>query len=875
VKKLWARLKKISFVQLVALLALIPIFYFGGRALLRLTISATDPLPLYRPALVDRGPQIPMHSGVAQVANKAGYNMTIDTSSLNIAITHEDSRRVWNTLPSNPAFPAAARSPIVVRFLGENSVMYEWDAYSFVVAEELFEIFHIENGVQVVYHFEENQSTRLMEYIPARIKSERFYEAFIDPINALEEAGEFDPVRLGQMRSALDMVYRYDHVESVYFYAFGGLPPALMVFLLIEMTYLVGYDREQLIDDMTALNLDISFTEPAEFTIIINYTISPEGHFMVDIPTDQHIVQNDFFTLQSIRIFPGFDAAYAESNDGFMFVPDGAGKLIRMDTFDGRRSSFNRPVYNNTIFDQDNLFFRSPFEEDLHMPVFGMWRYNTAGTASGFFGIVERGAETSHIITTLRTPTTGGAGPQYNAVFAAVDTMQFSRVRIFGPYSMEDARFLATTGPLDPHITVRFMLYHEDAGYYRFARDYRQFLINRYDLAVTYDNRPKIFVEFLGAFTTLRNILGITYTSDFSMTSFDQANDILTGFRDEGIPVVSNFRYGLNSGRTNRISDRARPVRALGSRAELDNLLALSIPGEEVFLEASLMRFHQVPWLYNHRRYQVADFFGEQGVRIAPNWNPGGTFWGTGAYSMMGFIHPRYLNHVVDGFMAEAGGFPNLALMDFGSMFYASYDRRDIVGPFEANQGVVIPILESIAQERTIVLDNPNADRIRFATYSTNISRESSGAGVFYSTIPFRQLVMSGITEFTTLNVNGAASDPEYFLLQALELGAIPKFSLFYESTSTLLRAAISDYIAHEYGRIRDDIVGLAHAYAEAFAQIGTKEIVNHEMLMSNVFATTYVNGVRVYVNYNRFPVYLEDGRRLEALDFEIVGGNL
>ena len=872
--KAFERLKKISFVQLLAVLALIPIFYFGGMAILRLQIRPTEPLPPFRPSYVVQGTQIPINTGIVPVAESAGYSMAINTSTLNIAITHQESGRVWNTLPTNPAFPVAALSPLVIRFLGENSLMYEWDAHTFVIAEELFEIFHIENGVQVIYHFEENESTRLMEYIPTRIRAERFHEAFIQPLDEIEVEGSFDPVRLGQMRTALDLIYRYDHVEDVYFYAFGGLPPALMVFMLIELTYLVGYTRDHLIEDMLDLGLQISFTEPAEFTIVVNYTLSPEGHFMVDIPTDQHIVRNDFYTLQSIRIFPGFDASYAESNDGFIFVPDGAGKLIALDTFDGRHSAFNRPVYNNTIFDQDNLFFRSPMEEDLHMPVFGKWRYSAAGAASGFFAIVENGAETSHVITTLRTPVVGGAGPQYNAVFTAVDTMQFSRVRIFGPYSMEDARFLATTGPLNPHITVRYILYHENAGYYQFAMDYRQFLIDRYDLSVSYDNRPRIFVEFLGAFTVLRNFLGISYATEISMTSFNQAYEMLTDLRDEGIPVVANFRYGLNYGKANRVGDRARPVPVLGRRSELDNLLALSSPGNEVFLEASLMRFYQTPRRYWPRRFQLTDFFGEGGVRISSNWMPSETFRGRAAYSFHGFIHPRYLNHVVDGFMAEAGDFPNIALMDFGSQFYASYDRRDIIGPFEANQGIVIPILETMVQEKTLALDNPNIDRVRFAAYATNISRESSGAGVFYSTIPFRQLVMSGLTAFTTLNVNGAISNPEYFLLQAVELGAMPKFSVFYESTGILLRAAISDYFSHEFGRLRNDIIDLANAYAAAFAQIGTKEIANHEMLRANVFVTTYANGVRVYVNYNRFPVYLDEERRLEPLGFEIVGGD-
>lgn len=871
-QKIKNRLRRISILGLLLVIAAFPLTYYLALGALRLTVRPTVPMPFARPDTVAQGAAIQSGQDVVTVAEAGDYVMSLDTNTLNIAITHIPSGRIFNTLVTDPAMPIAARSPLIIRFLGEDSMLYEWDAYSYAIADKNFSLYQIENGVQFVLYFQETDSTRLLEYIPSRITIERFHEAFVDKITVREEAGYITSDDAAQFRRALNLVYQRDDAEGVYFYMLGGLPPAGLVTILVEMTRALDYTRDILIDDLAELGILMAFVEPAAFTITVNHTLTSAGEFIVDIPVIEHANNNPFFTLQNILVYPAFDATFAEENTGFIFVPDGAGKLIALDSFDIRRSNFNRPVFNNTLFDMDNYFFRSGIEEDLHMPVFGMWNTNDRGVNSGFFTIIESGAQTAHIATTLRA-SGGGAGPMYNAVFASIDTMQFSRVRIFGPLSPEQARFLATTGDLNPHITLRYILYPEGAGYFEFAQEYRRFLIDRYGFEVSYDNRPRIFIEFVGAVTSLRNFLGIAYAHNIPMTTYNQAAYILGDLRGQNINVVANFKHGLNGGRYGTVGNRANHVRSLGSRRDLDALLSMSAPGSEVFIEANLMRFHRVNRRFDARRFHLSDFGTAYGVQLADGWHPRGTQMGMNMWSHYRFIHPLYLPFVVDGFMRDAAGrFENVTLTDFGTIPYANYDPRNIVSPYDAQFGILHPILEKMASEMNLALDNPNADRLRFATYALNISRQSSETGVFYTSIPFRQLVLNGLVQFTTLNVNGAIMPKEYFLLQALEVGAIPKFTVFYESTSTLLSAFISCYFSHEYRRLRNDILWLANAYEEAFALIGIKEISHHKTLAPGVFVTTYANGVRVYVNYNLFPVSGE-GFELDALGFKIQGG--
>lgn len=95
-------------------------------------------------------------------------------------------------------------------------------------------------------------------------------------------------------------------------------------------------------------------------------------------------------------------------------------------------------------------------------------------------------------------------------------------------------------------------------------------------------------------------------------------------------------------------------------------------------------------------------------------------------------IHPRYLSAVTDGFLEQAGAYPNIALTDFGNQYYGNYSRGGIVDPITANQSVLIPNLKKLAGQKTLALDNPNADRFMYAAYALNVSRESSDYGVSY-----------------------------------------------------------------------------------------------------------------------------------------------
>src|SRR5690606_18739155 len=110
---------------------------------------------------------------------------------------------------------------------------------------------------------------------------------------------------------------------------------------------------------------------------------------------------------------------------------------------------------------------------------------------------------------------------------------------------------------------------------------------------------------------------------------------------------------------------------------------------------------------------------------------------------------------------------------------------------------------------------------------------------MFKQTIPFKQLVLNGLVEYSTETINIHNDKPiEYFILQAIELGSHPKFTLSYKDSSLIKDTEFNYYNSTRYDIWLDQIDAIYEAIVSLYQQIGCNEIVYHESLADNVFQT-------------------------------------
>ena len=225
-------------------------------------------------------------------------------------------------------------------------------------------------------------------------------------------------------------------------------------------------------------------------------------------------------------------------------------------------------------------------------------------------------------------------------------------------------------------------------------------------------------------------------------------------------------------------------------------------------------------------------------------------------------VSPRYLPYLTDNFLAELdeqGLDLNLAIGDLGHDVFADFRYNSTINQVQAND-LVMDALATLNSKAGLALNDPSSEAAPMADYTVNVSRVSSQYASFYSTIPFRQLALRGLTGVVGQDVNLNSRDADYYLMQAAELGMGVKYTVTAQNPDILKSSHFESLYAASWEEWKDEILKTADACAELRAVIGGKEITNHVILAKDVFETTYEGGLRVISNYTALPYESADG---------------
>lgn len=920
-------LSKISLLKIVTLILVVAIVASFVSKLPELTMKATDVQEVLQSGISQEVGEVIKKGldGNVKVAENGGKVLYVEPKTLNVTVVDTLTNTVWRSSPADGSLTEAERAPLFISFLDATGALKTWDAYTYSIANDnttreleagesltdTYQIAKIEDGFRATLRISESESTELDQYMPKKISIERYEECFLNKVVELLEAGRITEDDAEKYNKALSMIYAKDaETEDHYYNKYAGTPPVTVTKILIDLSKKVEYTRDDLINDSREFDVtEVEFSQPADFTVIMDVTLE-DGDLVVHIPTYE-ITDNsedvDYYTLHDISVFPNFGLVNAKNYDnGFIFVPDGSGALFNINSYDSGYVEYNRPVYNNTYYDV--LYADTEYNEDVMMPVFGMGKdgaetvqapaaeeeaeegaevveeatevatdvveepasveittahNKNTGVMTGFMGIIESGAETASIAVNLGVSDTANGGTNFNKVYPTFEVMQYSNVKVFGPYSTNEAKFLATTKSFDIDVKVRYKLYTENCDYYTMAVDYKDYLVKANDLTVEYATAPEIFLDVVSSLTMEDRFMGIPYDRTISMTTYSELGEILNDL--SGVSKVVSYKGAYNGGIYNSVNLKAKKTGANGSGSDYEALMKEH--GDSIYMSTPISYVYKDTAVFNAGKHALSGYDSEP-AKLYEYDIPTGRFnlFGEGHY----VLSPFYLPKVVESFSASAGNV-NLAVEDLGNIVYANYDTEKEVDLYEGEQVIQNALATLSANDRKLVLYNPFVSRMMYAEYSADISRESSDYGLIEHNVPFRQIVMNGLTKYTTLNVNESSSGKNYYLLQALELGSCPKYKITYKSVDRLKENNYSELYSTEYKLNAENIKAMSAAVTEAFAQIGTTEITGHKILGEKVFETTYATGAKVVTNYNTLPAQVEGYGEIAAEGYVIV----
>lgn len=811
------------------------------------------------------GTEIEIGKKDVQVAESNGKILYVNPKDLNLIVEDVATGTRWSAV--DPDGSDTEKSLISLNYVGEDNTFYVWDSYKYCVENDGYSLYQLENGVRIVMNISEGASARFYEYMPQKMSITHYDEVFLGGLEKLVEDGTLEKSKATKYKSTLGLIYKRSKETESYNVNFVGQPPKSAVTQLIELSKLVGYTTDMLLADAEEFEFEVEFTEPAVFAVTIDATLE-NGELVVNIPVKEIVNGNDFFTLQNIEVMTNFGLVAAESvTEGYLFVPDGAGALMKMNTYDPKVPDYVRGFYNNDYY--TDYYYKPEFAQELMMPVFGMLYLEGAAAPQGFLSVIENGADTAFLETQLASGGEDGIGRKYNKIYTTYDISQYEWVPVFGEYSDNTSTFLSFAPQTEEDYTLRYFFYTGDeVSYYNMAKDYQNYIWKGTGASV-YSDRAELFLEAIGTLSLEERFLGIPYNTEFSMTTYQELSEILADLEERHVNVI--YKGVFDQGMNHRLMNRGELVKENGSAEELKALIAkVEDAGEDLYVETDFLKVYDadgngyVKWLHGLEDYSksVAELYGyrvELGIfkELSNKYH---------------LLDPQYLVDVVTDFSENVEGNYNYYVNDLTEQYYADYGN-EYISPYEA-QRLVEQSLEVLGEKSKLALDNPRADKLVGGNVAVDISRESSELTSFYTSIPFRQLVLNGRMEYTTTTANNNSDPAKYFLMQAVETGAQPKFTISAKNVDVLKDSTYSYYFSVQYELLKEDIKEVYDAYAAAMEVIGTTEITNHRMLDQDVFLTEYANGTQVVTNYT-FDVFTYEGNEIAGNDYLILkGGN-
>ncbi len=813
------------------------------------------------------GTEIALDAGKVVVADNGGRTLTINTADMSFEVKDNTKGYLFRSYANGGA--GSEQALLSLTYLGEDNNLYEWNSYDNCVAFSSYSMYQIENGVRIDMNLNEGESNRFYEYLPKQMGVETYEEMFEGGLRRLMEEGTLDEETGNRYLTTLSLVYRRSLTEECYAVTYNGTPPVSATRQLIEVTRLVGYTQEMLFEDAETFGFSVKIVEPAQFDLVLELTLDDRGDLIAHVPTGSIVSYNDYYTPQALSVLPNFGAVTADQyEDGYILAPDGSGALVRFNSYVPNVTEYKRPFYDSDYY--SDYYYMPEYAEELYMPVYGMLYGPGDGTEKAFLAILEEGARTAYM--NIKLASAGADSANYNKAYASFEIAQYKRVKIDGEYSTDSGVYLVNTGEQDLDLTARYQLYGPDTTYFDLAKGYQAYLAEKEGMTLRYgDGSAQLYLEVVGGLNLASRFVGIPYSKAYSMTTYEELMEIMESM--DGIRCQLQYDGAFNGGWNGRLNRGGSLAGQNGSRSELKDALAYAEDnGIPLYMQVALTEVWEKGNGFRASAHAIRDYANDEAAlsRYQPVLGILNTSLSDGVtHDDYYLLSPRYLSAVTDKFLEDADDYQGLAVSDLAGMYYADYRYENYISG-ETGDKVLNSNLDKLSADKELALADPHMDKIHYGSIVTDISRESSDYATFAETIPFRQLVMNGLVRYTTEDVNLSSRNAEYFILQAAELGACPKFIITYKNVDVLKNSDYSYLFSAQYSLLEQKIKAVYEECASVRDQIGTDEIVDHKTLEDGVYQTTYGNGTVVLVNYNLYDVTLADGTQLPAEGYRI-----
>lgn len=748
----------------------------------------------------------------------------------------------------------AEKSDLTVSYFnGKYSELYStYSTYnSFTMCADLGQLSYqyIDDGVRILYTLGDNAMT--YKNFPQDISDERMNEFVLQYLSQAEIEN-------------LKKTY-YSQLSTGDWHRLSNKDKTLgklQVKELYAMFYETGaYTEEELFKDLEAYEVDES-EYPSNLTIVVPVEYYLDGDELV-VNVDTSAIETDEESpIMSLGLLPYFltSATDVEYDDGYMFIPDGSGALINLDSTKVKEYHYSASWYggdrliNSTTYNSVN--------PQMMMPVFGM-----KTSDSTVLAIIENGAEAATLDAYIANTDNSEPFCKMKLTFG-IQPQQKVASDSNSSYSVSKA----STDVYDENITLRYYWLGEDADYVDMAKCYNTYLVEQGELtAEEPEESTPFFTEVLGTTDKTQYFLGIPYQGKQTLTSFSEAKQLLDDLNTAGIENIKLIYSGMTGGGMNQraLTGGVSIASGLGSNSDFKKLTTYAeLIGAEIYPNLLLQSAYtkkglsgdRVSWNIVNNRAQLYTF------------DPVTLKVDEEADYKLYMINPNYLDSylqkIKESFTKKLG-INTLASLDLLNFISTNYKGTQV--SMSTGEEICMDAAKSMSENMKLMLSNPISDAYAYSSSLTDIPTQDSGMRILDASIPFMQLVLDGYKTYSGESLNLETTDIRRQMIQAIESRSALKFTFTYRDSSLLNKTEQQDLFAVDYSYWKDLIPEIYAEYERFYEQVKDASIVAHELFEKddNLRIITYSNGVKVYINYSDEPAVI-DGVSVEALDYQI-----
>lgn len=597
-----------------------------------------------------------------------------------------------------------------------------------------------------------------------------------------------------------------------------------------------------------------------QFTVPVEYTL--KGDYLSAKVLTGEIKEYGTQSILSISLLPYFGAG-GMKDTGYLFVPDGSGGLIHFNNGKISYNDFEAEVYGrNPVL---STLFKTGVKQQVLLPVIGARKGNQA-----FITIMEQGSGKINA-------SVSGKTNSYNNVMFTFDFRESdTAVLAEANFNAKDVLLVSRDGCRKIPFEMRiYPLGEESPDYSGMASRYRRFLEQEKGLVkrVKGEHLP-FYLELWGGVKREKAILGLPFQVLEPLTTFSEAEKILGSIGKSGVSsVILDYKGWMQGGPNETVPVNPAPERKLGGKRGFEHLKQYAKEhGVQLYPDVEFLNIQRGSFGYSRFRIPA------RGVSKAPAMQYA---YRMSTYYKNPHIQPWYLlslNLLEEVTGKFSGNFGRLdteaaAVGSLGNTLYSDHGNGKSIFRAEAKQ------LMQEAAERlnrsvgNLLVESPNDYLLKYSGAIKDLPVFSSRYLIEDEEIPFLQMVLHGVVDYSTPPVN-LSSDSRVLFLKAMETGSSISYVWIARDPSALKDTRFNYLYGTGWEKWVKEAVASHRELDGVLSKVRGSRIVSHARLSDGVVETTYENGIKIVVNYNNSPAAIPGGT-VAGLGYRVMEGGM